>query len=546
MKTVFKKSWQIIKKMSDSELAAVLALMHTGLSHFYSAWFFEYDLDSDIAKRNRLLVGILFFVGMYLVYRGIFWLARHRREYGAYIKCGVIYFALLMVFLLLVWPGIWRGDEMDTAMFAKRYILDGWQHALTSLIYMLSFRLLPIFASVIIVQCAIIAAITSYIYNAIIKRLKNKKVLYKIILWIPFLLPPVIDSALYPLRPILYSYVLVLLICIMVECVLEQRISKLQAVFLVVLLIVGASWRSEGVYILMMTIAYFWYLARRKMINWKWAVVAIVTVFGGWWLIRSFENTALNTWHQNSYKVSATIEVAVPLARRAYNEGGNEAELEAIDRLVDLEFAMLHDDWSGESIYWSEGMRNDYTGQEILDYMKAVIKLGLKYPDEVVSNRFEEFAVTSALVDDRSNMIWDTTSNYDEETWRQRILDFRALGGRLMQPWNAKLRSAVIRILEGRNVDDYNDTIPTYPIFWNLLIPMLAILIVVIILFVKKKWAVGLIIGSLFIKSAIVFVTAPGVYHMYYFAEYLLGYILLATVVVYVMSKRKQLSDGKD
>ena len=45
------------------------------------------------------------------------------------------------------------------------------------------------------------------------------------------------------------------------------------------------------------------------------------------------------------------------------------------------------------------------------------------------------------------------------------------------------------------------------------------------------------IIASIFIKTAIVFITSPITLHMYYYSEYLLGYIILFTATSYFTSQ---------
>ena len=543
MKNIIKKVWQKINKVRDCELAAWLSIGHSILSYFYSASFFEYNIEGEIEKRNKLLVTIVFFVVMYFAYLGLIRVVRNRQKYKGYIKCGAAYFGFLMLVLLLVWPGIWRNDDMQTAMMAKEYVLDGWQHAMTSLLYMVSYRLIPFFSGVIIVQCAIVSIITSYLYNTILIFLRIKKFLFRFILWIPFLLLPVIDSILYPLRPILYSYILVLLVCLIVKCILCKKISAFEIALIVVLFIFGLSWRSEGLYLAVVAVVFWWYLVRKGWLVFKVAVYAIVAIVFGALIVRSFENTTLDTWHQNSYRVSGTIEIAVPLARRAYMDNENESELAAINEVINMEYVMQNPEARGEAVFWSDGgMKNDYTSEEVTDYLKAIVKLGLKYPGIVLNNRFEEFMTTSAMKDDMGNVIWNTTSNYDGSQ-QPRIQSFIDQGGPIMQPWNITLRKAVIRVLEGRNITNYGDTILTYPIFWNLVVPIISIVVFAVLMFCKREIGVGLAVSSILVKTVVVFITAPGGYHMYYFAEYLLGYILLAIMIVWLctlMGKDRQ------
>lgn len=518
-----------IAKMKNYQIGLILATIHSVLSYFYSASFFNFDVDDILAKRNKLLIEVLFFVIMTLVYWGLAWIIRNRKKYKSYIRVALIYFAILMVLLLLVWPGVWRNDDMETAMVARKYVLDGWQHTLTSVFYLLSFKLLPFYSGVVIVQGVIIAVISAYIYNRLLINLGTKKKCLKLILFIPFILPPVLDNSLYPLRPILYSYACVLLVFMMVRCIREKKISTASLVCLAGLFALCMSWRSEGIYLAAVALIYLVVLFRRKLITPFVLFVMLLGSIGGALLIRKFENAQLNQRDQARYTLSSTVEIAAPLVRKAYEEGKTE-ELEKIDKVLNVDM-IVETGWSGESIFWEDNGVREFSANELSEYMKTLMKLVLMYPGEVINERFTEFAKTSALVDDASDVIWDTTSIYDDSP-KIRIQRFVTSSDGIMNPINTRLRKLVIRLLEGRDIHDYNNTIFTYSIFWNLLVPLIGIVVFVIWQFVKRRIAVGLIVATILTKTGIVFLTAPGIYHMYYFAEYLLGYVLIAYMVV--------------
>lgn len=529
-----------IAKMKNYQIGLVLAAIHSILSYFYSASFFYFNADDILTKRNKLLIEVLFFVVMTLVYWGLVWVVRNRKKYRTYIQFALIYFAILMVLLVLVWPGVWRNDDMETAMVARKYVLDGWQHTLTSVFYLLSFKLLPFYSGVVIVQGAIIAVISAYLYNRLLVQFKLNKRCFKVILFIPFILPPVLDNSLYPLRPILYSYACVLLVFMMARCMLAKKIGVANLVCLAGLFALCASWRSEGIYLVVVALIYLIALFRKKLITPFLLFVMLLGSIGGVLLIRKFENAQLNQHDQARYSLSSTVEIAAPLVRKAYEEGKTE-ELEKIDKVLNVDMIM-ETGWSGESIFWEDDGVREFNASELSEYMKILAKLTLMYPGEVVKERFVEFAKTSALVDDASNVIWDTTAIYDDSP-RIRIQRFVTSSEGVMKPINTGLRKLIIRLLEGRDIHDYNNTIFTYPVFWNLLVPLLGILVFVIWQFTRKHIAIGLIVATILVKTGIVFLTAPGIYHMYYFAEYLLGYILIAYMVAslmqYYLIKRK-------
>ncbi|MBO4812799.1 hypothetical protein J5491_01490 [Candidatus Saccharibacteria bacterium] len=523
-----------IAKMKNYQIGLILAFVQSVASYFYSCFFFNFDVDNVSAKQNKLLVDVLFFGIMFLAYWGLVWIVRNGKKYKPYIRFALVYFALLMTILILVWPGVWRNDDMGTAMMAKGYALDGWQHVLTSVFYMISYKLLPFYSGVIIIQGAIIAIISSYLYYSVLANTSLKNRLVRVILFIPFVLPPVLDNSLYPLRPILYSYLCVLLIFVMIKFIRLKKLSTLNLMFLVGLFVVCAGWRSEGIYLIVVAFIYFIYLAKKRLIMPFMLFVSLIGSFGGVLLVRQFENSQLNQYSQMRYSLSSTVEIAAPLIRKAHEDNRVE-DLEKIDKVLNVDL-VVGTNLSGEKVFWDDSGVRLFDAEEYGDYMKTLAKLILAYPGEVVSERLMEFEVTSALVDDEKNVIWDTTANYDGSS-KERIQTFISSGGGIMNPISTRLRKAVIRILEGRDIYNYNNTIFTYPLFWNLLVPLFGIFAFVVWQFIRRRIAVALIVASILVKTVIVFLTAPGPYHMYYFAEYLLGYILVAYMVVSLVQR---------
>ena len=47
-----------IAKMKNYQIGLILATIHSVLSYFYSASFFNFDVDDILAKRNKLLINI--------------------------------------------------------------------------------------------------------------------------------------------------------------------------------------------------------------------------------------------------------------------------------------------------------------------------------------------------------------------------------------------------------------------------------------------------------------------------------------------------------
>ena len=531
MKKMFSKIKKIVKAAKPHELAIAFSLIHSTLSYFYSSNFFHYNVDNALEKRNKLLISILLPVALFFIYWGIF-IAIKKKQYHPFLKRSVCYFIVLMVALLLVWPGIWRHDDMTIAVYAKEYVIEGWQHVLTSIFYMLSYRIIPFFSGVIIVQCAIISTITAYLYSELLNKIKKKNKVIKTLLWIPFLLPPIIDSALYPLRPIIFSYLLILVIYLMIKYLRFRKLTWQKLLPLLFYIIICCTWRSEGIYLIVVSLLYFIYLSKHHKINLKLCISSIIIIVCGFLTINSLQKSISTVHDQNRYQLSGTVEVLAPLVRKAADELKNNQELlNNIDKVVSVETIINNPTVRGEYIFWTKGaVRENFTEEEYKTYLKSLISLAIKYPKTTIKNRIKELLATSAILPNHSNTIRDSSSYYDypEDDTAKTFID---RGGRLMHPWNSEIRTAIVRLLESRTLEDYYKTTLFYPIFWNLIIPFIGILFAIINAIRKKKYPTAILLASILIKSAIVFITAPGQYHMYYLSEYLLGYILIAYLI---------------
>ena len=194
---------------------------------------------------------------------------------------------------------------------------------------------------------------------------------------------------------------------------------------------------------------------------------------------------------------------------------------------------------SGIVLFWNGLVKEQYTQIQYKEFMDSYYKLCLKYPKVVLKQRIDEFLQTSAMKKNYSNVLRDSSSvfdNIDSETVYKQFVE----SGKWQKPINEQVRKCVIRILEGRKLSDYNQTNWVYTVFWNLIPPILLIMVAVICLLIEKKIVYALILTLSLIKTALVFVTAPSPFFMYYFSEYMIGYVVLVILIIYNIKKLKQ------
>ena len=110
---------------------------------------------------------------------------------------------------------------------------------------------------------AIASGIVSYILYNFSKIFKESKMVY--FLYIPFLLLPVLDHNLYPLRLTLYSYIEAFLICQLIFIKKLGKNNKANLLVLSVLLILLCSWRTEGMVYLILVPILFLILLKKEL-----------------------------------------------------------------------------------------------------------------------------------------------------------------------------------------------------------------------------------------------------------------------------------------
>ena len=528
-----------LKRIKPFILPFFLALIHYFISIKYSKDVIDF---SNLQLNLRLKVIFLIiegsvFVSLFLLYYTVIKVIKNFSKYKKYVYVFSIYLAVLFVFLILVWPGIWRWDDILVAKYAKEFGMVPWQHFLSSVVNIYSLRIIPFASGVTIIQCILISLIVSYIIVNIYEGMKLKKWYFFIILLVPFLLPSVIDNNLYTLRPILYSYAFILLIFLMFEIVTKSKeINLKNSIVLIITFVTVSAYRSETIWFIGVPMLFSLYMLiknRNKMNVSKkllYLCIPIITIgltFGISWTEKKF----LGDWSSNNYTITSTVEQIAPLIREANKNEECKDIIEKIDKVINVKMILEQEKNTGIDIYWQGLVRENYTNEEFNEYMKCYAKLCLKFPKIFINQRIDEFIRTSALKKDSLNTISDTSSAYDDLNAENYCTELIDLYGDIQKPINVGLRRNVIRIIEGRKLYDYKKTNIVYHIFYNLIPPILILALSMIYLFFKKKYVLSFITLLILTKTFLVFMTAPISLFIYYFAEYLLGYLYLSVII---------------
>lgn len=461
-----------------------------------------------------------------------------------YWKWFLVYSIINLILLLIIWPGNFRHDDIIVANMARDYDLVPWQHFLTSYFYIASMKILPFPTGVIIIQVLAISAIVAYLLMVARKKLKITKPWQEWVLLLPFLLPPVLMNNLYPLRTTLCAYLFILLL---VKCMLivtnNKKIKLGESIWLIILFIIVGSWRSENIIVILPLIIVLFVCIRQKRIKWQYGILSFVIIAAGILGITKYNDSLMGGNAANNYKLTAIMEALVPLIRTEITHHGMESEdVKTIGRVVNIDMVAKNWDMSGISLYWEGVVYPNYTEEEYTDLMKTYIKLILRYPSTFIKQRIKEFYLTTAMPgsDEEYNILMDSASGFEKLEDGSPYKELVDLSGDIERPIDSKIRKYVMYTLEGSSPRGDGGKTIIYYTFYNISIPILFILVAIIYLFKKRKVAIALILCSLLVQAMAVFMTAPDHLFMYYFPQYIGGYLCFAILLLYNYTKERR------
>lgn len=531
---------QGLKRIGIQKKFIWIALIHWVLTFFTDHVIFEYvmwDFSSAVqAVKTAMTYGAkaVFLLVLIGIYQGLyfFFVKADKR----FVKYTLIYFCINMILLLLVWPGIWRMDEFGILNSAVRLLPVFWQNYLTSLFYIFSLMLIPIPSGIIIVQCALISLIGAYIVRFFADRFGKSGLLS----FLPLLLFPVLDSNLYPMRMSLYGFLELLLLVLLYEK--RQKYKGGNWIFICMSASLITVWRTEAVYYfllfpLLLVILFIEKTDRKSLIR----ILCGYLILSLCLFIPQTIGDKLTSGNQ--YDLTSVVLPLVPLVGQACEEGGCEEQLEAIDKVVDVQMAAkgAREKISGISLFWSRpDFQRDYTDEQYKDFKSAYYDLIMKFPTVFLSERWDCFTHSVDLLENTTRLFEaEGVANYDI---------FRSYPQTV--PLSENIRNDVIKVLEWRNMRDYELKKSGYPIVYGHIVPICILLLSWAACLVMRKWHIFFLLSLPLVKLPLIFMTAPSRLFMYYYSLYLIGYFALVFLILTVWKKaegyvKKTIAYGK-
>ncbi len=527
-------------------------------------WFITTILQVDRAffvynNENKILIIIKL---LYLIFLIVIWcflnncykkIKNEDPDYKRGFQIFCVHFFLMMVLLLILWPGTWSLDDLWTLEALRHYrSFFPWQHILTGIYQDVLLQVLPFPGGIIFLQNVLVSLCIAFSVMKLEKVFKIKQIkkcfidiLLKIL---PFLFPPVLMYQFSGYRMGLYIYLelvmIVLLICAYKE---KQKWSWKYTLLLSILTIIVSTWRTESfVYIPCVSILLF--LVPRDSISNRKKIFSVLFIIFGFINLNHYQNHALN---DSDYQIISLLRPGAALVRMA-DYVDDSKELAIINKVTDVKIIRDNPSLNGEQLYWKTKCvknRNNnhddyYSNEDYYNYLKAFIKLSLKYPIVVVSERWNLFMRGAGITGDSYNNVTGAARLFEKNNGNNAAKVTLDRGWIANSPVLKNARKSVVYAFGGMKSDGTRIYM-LKQLMWNAIIPIIMLLGYWIRTLIKKEWFYFIIFSAIVFKLLVVVLTQPSPWLMYLLSFYLLGYTLLTYQAWIYFSQMKDVKEDE-
>lgn len=509
--------------------------------------FFRYDWHTPYFFVYKALFLLLAFA---VIHGGVNLVCSLRRKDPftlAWLRWALPYLAVTLIVLVIVWPGCWGSDDLDVLHLARTLEPSSWQHFLTSGAFILSLMFIPLPGGVVLIQTLLIAGVVGCFLAAAetlaVQRMPRAPARgWFALLYIPFLLPPVVLHDMQPFRSTWSTWTELFTLFLLVWWYLRGRpVGKKQLAVLTLLGILTASWRSENIYYLAALPVLLVVLAVKKLVRPAGVVLSAAVLVAGTLACNAYSSHLMGeAW---LYQRVALCYQAAALVQDADPEADAEA-LALIDPIFDVQTcrdcSTLHGNQLRDAITRVSG---DLTEEDWNNCKKGIVQLALKYPGSLLRERLGVFWNTVEQHETESNqkIVFATTVlvyTDPPEAMRDNQKEF-LYDSVAACPLNQTLRENFIMSLSYRT--EFLGGLVA--VTWLMVPSFLLLAAAIVVLLLRRRWMLFFAAGALAARIPLVFLTAPDTYFMYYLTPYIAGYAITAAAVVYgilLHQKKKQ------
>lgn len=503
---------------------------------------FSMPTDESLHKLSVLLKLSFWIVLATMIYSLIIFIKKIRSGnifFRRWLLYFSLYFAVLFAVFLLIHPGHWVWDEFNILEVVKTYTPYAWQNYFTNVYYTFCLLLFPSAISIVVVQITLIAIIVGYIAAVVRSLTKHKYAPY--LLMSIFLLPPILINNLYPLRITLYSYAEILLFAYLLNSYIKNKlkITPKGMVFVFFLIGILAFWRSEGIYYLLLVPVLLITSNLINKNNWKdFSTHAILTPS---YLVLAVLGIVTYISNDSRYAITTMINPLSVMIHEPLRGGKLQEKLADMNKTIDLDVLRAYPSHTEIPSYWNNLLRPDYTGG-LKSFRSDYAYIVAHNPDYFLKARIKTFLATNGLTKEYPPVLpvgllgRDGELSASEKIVAQHFVETNAF----TKPLNPQAKQFFTDALLG--IDKQDKLTPIGHVFWNLIIPIL-LLLIVFMHSIKKRhtfWVVACIF--ILLRIPIIFITAPASYFMYYLPVYISGFTI---PLIYLLIHSRKLNPAK-
>ena len=483
-------------------IAFALSLLHTGISFFTDRLIFETSPGAN--PFDYTICKILAFLAFFAFYAALCGLIMKKADRLKKILLFALPYLIVMIAVacLKLPQGYLSNDEtliVSSALHLEHYT---WFYYLTTYYYIVCFMLIPVYLAPIfiklLIEYLVIGSVIARIDEAFGKP-------YRYFGYLLFLLYPVIAYTTSAHRlPIYFLLYLLLFSTLLFDGISHAPLSLFKEICLLCLCAVLTQWRTEGIYLLILTpiLMLFVYPSLRK----KKALIVLLLLLGMIQYVVSIPQNGLVAKEMGAaaddrmkpfYAYTITN-----MLRNGLDSEKNAQDLAIVDRYLSLEKIDAINDYYGDINY-----------EDVL----------ILYQDGFVGVR-EEAGIAEFF--DYANALKRIFANNIPVFLKTRI--------------GAFCYAAVpYRIETGNGIGSFFVSIVKF-FSYNLFLPFAIIVLLALYSLIRKRFYSLFVMLGVLAHWFLVFILAPASYFKYYFPVYIMAYFYLLLLILEAFFNKKQ------
>ena len=432
-------------------------------------------------------------------------------ETKTFLKYFFIYFSIMIVFLVITWPGVWRNDEFFILHKVIFLHLDSWHHWITSFYYLICLCIFPNPSGIVIIQVALISAIISNIITKLNKLYPDQP---NWLIMIPLIFPSIIINNLYPIRLTLYSYVEIYLFSTIVFKYLDKSNINYKDILIWGLLTsLVAIWRSESIfYLIAIPMVFFIFLKDRLSLR-KIITLLLITILASSSILR-FQRDCGNG---KNYTLMSIIAPLRAIVQTDFKSNNKKNDLEVIGKIYNLNYLVKG---TNEEYFW-ESVKKNSLDEDLPELQKVYAKLIIYNFSTFTKERMEKF------IESKSN-IEVPKSCIDSEKQTGSLM---VLKTHFPQKHYEKFRFLEFKKSNG---EFYNEFL--YNLFYSPFISFILLIMIFLIEFLSQKREIKIISTFSFLilfQTLLTIVGSPFPHFMYYLPCYIFAGICTTILLIF-------------